>query len=128
MSITSLIKMFRRASKKSSQINTQSHLLNDQTRLSKHLAPNIDWLTNSLGNAPDMITREVVIGTQVVEVVFLEELVAKDIINDLLYGLMVDTNTLYAKKANLFDFVKEKTLNFGQIKERSTLGECLEAL
>ena len=81
-----------------------------------------------LGNPPDLVTREITIGTHKVTVVYSEALVEKNIINNLLYGLMIDSNKSFIMQEDLFNAVKEKILNSGNIAEVTTLGKALEAI
>jgi hypothetical protein len=128
MSINSLLKIFRRPPNKGNQSNITSPLFNEKTKIFRHIPENIDWLNEVLGNAPDFIIKEFAIGKHQLKAVYLEALVSNDLINDLLYGIIIDSNVLYEGKEDLFSFVKERTLNSGQVKELSNLGEVLKAV
>lgn len=128
MSIRSLLKMLSKPAQKKAVKRDSIDFPGDKTSLSNKIGDNVEWLANMLGNPPDLVTREITIGTHKVTVVYSEALVEKNIINNLLYGLMIDSNKSFIMQEDLFNAVKEKILNSGNIAEVTTLGKALEAI
>lgn len=128
MSISSLLHSLRKSSGKNKQTGAKSPLLDDQTRISPSLSVNLNWLKDCLGQAPDLVVKDITIGQVGLKAVYFEELVSNSLINDLLYGPMVDANALFKGQEDLFEFIKEKILNAGQLREITTSGKALEAV
>lgn len=128
MSVKSLLRKFRRPPNDQSQIVAGSELFNDDRVISKILQKNLDFLTNALGNAPDLIARKIKIGNHPVAVVYLEGMVKMEVINHLLHNLMVESNLLFDEEESVFSYIKDRTLTAGQVKEIQTYGELLQGI
>lgn len=126
--------LFSGRSGRKNQTYNQSHYEdNVSTYVSEHLERNREVLKKALGKSPDIVYRELSIGTTGIQVlvVFIDGLVDKAAIaNNVLKTLTLET--VYANAANFqhltLETIKEQIITIGMVKEENSFQNLLKDL